>query len=184
MGRYYQDSEHYSKAIELLEQAPKANNNPLIKATISRLHFYLEMNDIAYSELSEIIKLKSQTAFSALIKQANKSYDYQEYNLAIIFYKKAITMKPKDTGTRLDLAKAYYSNNQPEKTISELHKALEIDSKNAVIYYNLGYVYWQKRSDATTAISYFEKYLELDPNGELAKQAQHNINYIKKELKG
>ena len=185
MGRYYQDSEHYDKAIDLIEQSPKTSARNFRKeAAIARLHFNLGMNDIAASELNKIARAQSGPAFDAIVEQAHKLSDYQEWRLAIIFLNKAVAVKPKDTATRIDLAKAYYENNQAEKTIKELHKVLEIDDKNAVVYYNLGFAYWQKRSDATTAISYFEKFLELEPTSGLAKQARENIKQIKKELKG
>lgn len=185
MGHYYQDSEYYTKALDRLEQAyENSGRNLRVEAMISRLHFYLEMDDIANAELNKISKTKNNSAFSALVEQANKAYDYKDYNIAIIFYKKALTIKGQDLNTIIDLANAYYANNQPEETLKQLHRALAIDSKHAIIYYNLGIVYWQKRSDATTAISYFEKFLELQPKEELADQVRKNIEQIKKEVKG
>lgn len=184
-GIYLQDSQYYNKAIDLLEQAPKnSGRNFRIEAMISRLHFYLGMNDIAYAELNKIVKSKADSALKSLLEQSRKAFDYKDYSTAIKFLNKAIIMRPSDTGIRLDLAQAYYNNNQANETINVLHKALAIDKKNAIIYYNLGYVYWQKRADATTAIGYFQKYLELEPQGDLTKQAHDNIVKIKEQLNG
>ncbi len=184
MGHYYKDSENYNKALDLLEQNQKGKKrNFRVEAFISRLHFYLSLNDVAFSEINKIVKAKSDKSFEALNEQANKAHKYQEYTLAITYFKKAIIIKPKDINTRLDLANAYYENKQTDQTIKELHKALAVDDKHAIIYYNLGLVYWQSKKDANTATGYFEKYLELQPEGDIAKQAKSHIETLKKSIK-
>ncbi len=183
MGNYYRDSSYYNKAIDLLEDAPKSQTrNYRIDAMIARLHFLLEMTDVGYEDLDKMVATKSESAYSAIIEQAHIASDYKNYRLTIIFLNKTLKMKSNDIDTRLSLAEAYYNNDQINETIDQYHKALAIDDKNALIYFNLGYVYWQKRADATTAIGYFEKYIELDPKGQYVKQAKDYIAEIKKQV--
>lgn len=185
MGHYYKDSDYYSRALDRLEQSYENNvRNYQIEATMSRLHFLLGMDDIANSELEKIVKSKSNDAFTALAEQANKAYEAKDFEIAVTFFNKALDIKPKEINTIVDLANTYYENNQPDETIAQLHRALEINSKHAIIYYNLGIVYWQKKSDGSTALSYFEKFLELQPTGELADQVKENITQIKRQTKG
>ena len=184
MSNHLNDSAYLNKAIDALEQTPETGQRNLkIEAMVSRIHFLLGLDNIAYAEVNKIVKTKSGQAFTALTEQANRSFNLKQYNLAIIFFNKAISVKPKNINTRLDLTQAYYNNNQADHAISTLHKALEIDSKNAIVYYNLGFIYWEKRSDATAAKSYFEKYIELEPKGPYVKLSKQNIEKIKQGKK-
>jgi tetratricopeptide (TPR) repeat protein len=79
------------------------------------------------------------------------------------YAKEAVKKYPDDERARQTLAFAYSSQQENEKAVDELNKAIEINPNFPVAYNSLGYTYraLDKNEDAEKA---FKKYIELVPN--------------------
>ena len=73
-----------------------------------------------------------------------------------------------------------YQNNDLEKAVVNLNKAVFFDTKNQDAYYNLGNAY-RKLEKTEEAIEVYQKIIELFPNTSIANRVQGHINEMKEE---
>lgn len=85
---------------------------------------------------------------------------------------------PASAGSLFNEAARLINQGKDAEAETALKKAVEIDEKMAVAYYELGMVYVRmgKNPQAKEALT---KYLELDPNGKDAPTAKEMLNYVK-----
>ncbi|OIO72550.1 MAG: hypothetical protein AUJ85_09745 [Elusimicrobia bacterium CG1_02_37_114] len=69
----------------------------------------------------------------------------------------------------LEMGKFYFVNGKYDQAIDELKKAIEINSGNPEIYYNLGLVY-ESRNQPEEAKKMYKKAIAISPKYKLAKE--------------
>ena len=92
-------------------------------------------------------------------------------------YRKVTLLKPDYVTAHINLASAYGFKGLPEKAISELEHALELDPDNVDAHYNLGVAY-QSMAIVDKALAQYKKVLKLNPDD---KEALNNLRIIKEK---
>lgn len=82
---------------------------------------------------------------------------------AVRHYEAARELGVVDADMLTDLGTSYYRMNQPEQAVEMYEAALEVNSRNANTWMNLGVVKRQALNDIPGAIAAWQEYLRLDP---------------------
>jgi cytochrome c-type biogenesis protein CcmH/NrfG len=117
-----------------------------------------------------------------LIHLGNLYYDAQQYPTAITYYQKALTVDPKNSSVRTDMATAMFYTAQFDQAIAEFDHALKDDPKNGNALFNRGICKWQGKMDVKGAVADWELLLKENPNYEQADQVRMYIAQAKKHL--
>ena len=148
---------------------------------ISRIDYIRELiTDCRYDDALELLQIATD--------EEPDNIDYN-YELARIFmelgnYSSAISnLELVCDGARNHLlyymlGEAYQADEQVDKAIGAYLKATMLNEKFPLPYKKLG-ILFLGRGDKTSAIEYFEDYLELDIPQEEKEQAQQVLNRIK-----
>ena len=96
---------------------------------------------------------------------------------ALECFKKYMEIEPDNPNTHDSYAECLLSMGKLDEAITEYQKAIEINAGFTNPYFMLGRAHVQK-ADAEKALEYYGKYLELDPHGFQAAQAQTQIDSL------
>jgi len=121
---------------------------------------------------------KNPKDLEALIGLANLEFDSGQWEHAIDYYSRALAIDGTNADVRVDRAIAYHSSGQNEVAKKELLRVTreKPDHKNA--WLNLGVVN-RELGDRAGALAAWERYLELDPQGEHAAVVRQEIEALK-----
>ena len=149
---------------------------------ISRIDYIRELiEDCRFDDALELLQIATD--------EEPDNIDYN-YELARIFmelgnYSSAIsnlelvTEKTRNHLLYYMLGEAYQADEQVDKAIGAYLKATMLNEKFPLAYKKLG-ILFLGRGDSTSAIEYFEDYLELDVPQEEKEQVRQVLNRIKK----
>jgi tetratricopeptide (TPR) repeat protein len=128
-----------------------------------------------------IEQLKAKPNDPALIAQiGNAYYDAQIFPTAIDYYQQSLSIDPKNSSVRTDLATALSYNRDFDRSIAEFDRALKDDPKNGNALFNRGIVKWQGKMDVKGAVADWETLLKQNPNYEQADKVRLYIAQAKK----
>jgi tetratricopeptide (TPR) repeat protein len=102
-----------------------------------------------------------------------------KYANAASYYHKALLINPGDVKVRTDMAVAYIKLGNYDIALTELSKAMQDDVSYAPAYYYAGMAF-EKKGAKPEATEQFRAYLELDPGGAYASDAQAAIDRLTK----
>ncbi len=122
---------------------------------------------------------KNPKDLDAIIGLGNLEFDSGQWLKAIDYYTRALSVDPKNMDVRVDRAVAYHSMGQNDIAQKELLAVTRErpDHKNA--WLNLGVVA-RESGDKAGAIRAWQRYLELDPQGEHAAGIKQEIENLKR----
>lgn len=109
------------------------------------------------------------------------AYNQNDFQTAIIEYKKTIEYQSKEPALFHNLTLAYYQAGQIDATIETGLKALQLNSQDTEMHYYLGLAYEKKAEDAL-ALSEYKKYIQLAPNGEFVPEINQKITILEGKL--
>ncbi len=101
----------------------------------------------------------------------------QDYVDAINTFEQLVAVAPDDPNSYDSMAEAYYTKGDTTMAIQFYQKSLSVDSTFTNPYYMLGRIY-QEQGQSDRAIENLERYLELDPGGFQAQNAQNLLNQM------
>ncbi len=121
---------------------------------------------------------KNPKDIDAIIGLANLEFDSGQWDKAIDYYSRALAIDATNADVRVDRAIAYHATGQDDLSKKELLRVIreKPDHKNA--WLNLGVVSRQL-GDHAGAVRAWEKYLELDPQGEHAADVRQELTTLK-----
>ncbi|MGC2108442.1 MAG: tetratricopeptide repeat protein [Candidatus Korobacteraceae bacterium] len=102
-----------------------------------------------------------------------------QFEDAIVYFKKALEIDPKNVPIRTDMASCMYYNGDVDGAIAELQKSLTYDPKHAGTLMNLGIIKWQGKNDAKGAIVEWQTLLKVNPNFPQKAAVEHLIEEAK-----
>src|SRR5258705_307828 len=122
---------------------------------------------------------KNPKDLDALVGLANLEFDSQQWAHAIDYYSRALAIDGKNADVRVDRAIAYHATGKNDLAKKELVRVIreKPDHKNA--WLNLGVVN-RELGDRAGAITAWERYLEMDPQGEHAADVRQEIDSLKR----
>ena len=109
----------------------------------------------------------------------NLLFDSGQWQKAIDHYQRALKKSPGDADVRVDMAVAIHSLGQNDIARKELERVTREKPTHLNAWLNLGVVA-ATLGDNTGAIRAWERYLELDPQGEHAGAVRAQIEMLKK----
>ncbi len=101
----------------------------------------------------------------------------QKYDDAISTFQQLIDVAPDDPNSYDSMAEAYYTKGDTTVAIQFYQKSLTVDSSFTNPYYMLGRIY-QELGQNEKGMEHLERYLELDPGGYQAQNAQNLLNQM------
>ncbi len=121
---------------------------------------------------------KNPKDLDATIGLGNLEFDSSQWDKAIDYYSRALAIDATNADVRVDRAIAYHAAGQNDVSKRELLQVVreKPDHKNA--WLNLGVVS-REMGDHAGAVRAWEKYLELDPQGEHAASIRQELTTLK-----
>ena len=161
----------YDEAITLLTLAVKSNNvrlncNPMIWYYLA--YNYAQKKDNANANIC-IAKASGMPVLNC----------FPHGNASITLLSKVLELNSTDATANYMLG-SIYCDSRPEQALSLWLKAAGTNTKSAVLYRNIAFVYANHYKDITHAIEYIDKAITLNPNDPLyLEEADDYYNYAK-----
>ncbi|HNT66355.1 MAG TPA: tetratricopeptide repeat protein [bacterium] len=138
-------------------------NSQASKAFTAAVDF--EMQGNAENAIEQyLIAIEHDSLFCDAMDNLGRLYRYLgEYDKAIYWYKKSITILPSNFVAHLNLGVAYQNSGKIDEAITQFEKLIELDSNNAEGYYGLGNLHIKTNSPAR-AIPFLDKAIAIYEN--------------------
>jgi len=120
---------------------------------------------------------------SLLISTGNIYYDFGYYSHATEIYEKVLASDSANIDVTVDCATCYFYDQAPEKTLKLLEKAIELDPKHINATYNMAVVL-NSVGNHEQAVTWFEKALQLQPDGPMAERAKQFVEKFRQMKSG
>ena len=120
-----------------------------------------------------------QNAYARFLRTGSGQMKAGDYQAARDSFKQALEYNDSAPEGHLGLGIAYFYLRDDTEAERELSKTLELNPKSSIANQFLGELYYRK-DDLKTAVSYWEKAVELDPN---AANIRSRLDRIRKEHK-
>lgn len=143
-----------------------------------------QMRQMAETEAAPLLaQLKNDPNNADLLyKVGNVYYDAQQFPEAVKYYEECLTINPKATDVRTDMATAYHFMGQSDRALQEYEQVLKVDGKHANALFNTGMVKWQDKQDMSGAIAAWKKLLETNPQYPQREKVQQLIAQAEQHL--
>ncbi len=195
---YEQSILAYKRSIELNWglYIPEKFSNAFLKNSLNFLVRIIEFN--IYSLLLPISKTLFECKIGSLIPMLNggnafglkrqssayyllgNAYGAQRnYGQAILAFKCAMALNPRDTNAYNNLGMAYFAQKEYEQAVVVYQQAIGLNPQEAMVYSNLGNIYYAQKN-YEQAIMAYEQAIELNPN---LKQAYANRGEVYRSTK-
>ena len=106
------------------------------------------------------------------------SFEQGDYQSAISFFENVIAQKDDNPAIFYKTALAYEANDEIDKAISYLLRAIVLNENFEIAYKKLG-IFFMAKGDKRSAIDYFEDYLNFDLSDDEKKQVEALIKKMK-----
>jgi tetratricopeptide (TPR) repeat protein len=116
--------------------------------------------EVAALELEVAQNPANVTAWTQL---GNLYFDSNEYDRAIMAYKKALELNPQNADVWTDMGVMYRRKGQPAEAIKAFDKAIEINPRHEISRFNKGIVLLHDLNDQEKAIRAWEELLKINP---------------------
>ena len=114
------------------------------------------------------------TDYDALVGMGNQFMDEGNFPVAAECYKRALNVNPESDDVRVDYGACLHGMGLPNRALEEFQTVLTHNPIHGVVHFNMGIVFNElKQTDS--ALVYWKKYLELEPNGMAASSATQFI---------
>jgi len=177
LSQAYASLERYDESIAVLERLqPVQNRNVAIIARLAELYYRKGDLDTAFEYYKQITVYEpvSENARVAYANMGNIRDDQHRYDEAISYYKKALSIDPKDSSTLYNLGIAYKHAGKPELAVAAFNDAAQYNPDNpkprlaiADLYYEKGYL--------DLALDEYIKVVRLWPN---LQEAQFTLGML------
>src|SRR5208282_1451189 len=147
-----------SAAGHLRQLAQRQPKNQEIWYLLGKVH--MKLSEQALAKLSEIDPNSLWAhEISGEVMESMKNYDG-----ALIEYKKAVEIAPRQPGFHYSLANAYWSLQSWDAATEQFREELAIDPSNCMAQWKLGNIVLEQHEDAAVALADVEKALAQCPN--------------------
>lgn len=194
LGMEYLDQRQYNQAVAEFQTAAEIDpKQHVVFANLAQAYVGLNQFDKAIEAYEQAIVLKPNDPAlhnnaGGLYARAGRVEDAQRA------YEKAVALNPSQAGTYYyNMGVTFVNAGQHKAAIEPLRKTIEANPKNAAAYYWLGICLYStaeykiEEGQVKTillpgTVEAFEKYLELEPNGQYAEQARQNLQVIQTQV--
>ena len=166
------------EAIDLLQTA--VYNLPevsVLKHYLSRVYSIDKRYEEASFVLNEILD-ENPKDIDANWDLGVISFEQGDYQSAISFFENVIAQKDDNPAIFYKTALAYEANDEIDKAISYLLRAIVLNENFEIAYKKLG-IFFMAKGDKRSAIDYFDDYLNFDLSDDEKKQVEALIKKMK-----
>ncbi|MGQ9672381.1 MAG: tetratricopeptide repeat protein [Candidatus Aminicenantales bacterium] len=181
------EEKNYDEALAILEkfleQNPRAYQVQVLIGDCYREKGDFERAIEFYAKAVEEAKVDEKMGKEVTVKSLAAIGDCYlrkgDIEKAQTFFKESIDTNPENETLAYNVGEIYFSNQKLEEAIHYFIIATQIKANWSPPYYKLGLVYLNQ-ADYEKAKEAFKKFLELEPEGELAAQAKNILEYLEK----
>jgi cytochrome c-type biogenesis protein CcmH/NrfG len=119
--------------------------------------------------------------FESLVELGNINFDQRNFDDAIALYKRALEVRPNAANVRTDMGTAMFYQNRFDEAVVEFQEVLKTDPTNAQTLFNLGVTMLHGKNDPKSALLYWEKLIETNPNHPQAELVRDQIQKLKEQ---
>jgi cytochrome c-type biogenesis protein CcmH/NrfG len=113
--------------------------------------------------------------FESVVKLGNLYFDGQQYDQAIVYYERGLTITPDNPDVLTDLGTAYWYAGSPDKALADFQKSLKTRPNHAGTLFNMGIVKWQGKGDPAGAVAAWQELLKTNPDYSQRRQVEEFI---------
>jgi len=117
------------------------------------------------------------TDYPSLVQMGNQFMDEGNYPMAAELYRRALAIDGSSADVRSDFGSCLHAMGLPQRALEEFRKIISEHPDHTVAYFNLAIVF-QGVGEKDSARFYWEKYLQLDPNGQRAEAARQYLKNL------
>ncbi|MCP4684289.1 MAG: tetratricopeptide repeat protein [bacterium] len=115
--------------------------------------------------------------YRGLVEAGNKFYDESSFAVAAEVYSRALAIDGRSPDVRTDYGACLYAMGIPERAADEFRTVIRTSPEHAIANFNLGIVYHSMQQEDSARV-YWERYLELDPDGPPAATARELLKEL------
>jgi cytochrome c-type biogenesis protein CcmH/NrfG len=177
-------TESVAATLSTVATAPQAPADATHAAAANQMPTPDQMQAMATQQTAPLLeKLKANPKDAeTLAAVGNVYYDAQQFNVAVDYYGRALTIDPKNAAVRTDMGTAYLYLGDSDRAIAEFHTALKDNPKHGQALFNLGMAQWRGKGDAPAAIATWEKLLKDVPDFPERANVEQMIAQAKKHM--
>ncbi len=181
------NEKNYDEALTVLQQFLEKNPNAY-QAHILVGDCYREKGDLdkaievynrAIEEAKKDEKMGKEITAKALAAIGNCYFKKGDFETAQSFFKQSIDTYPENEALAYNVGEIYFSSQKLDEAIQYFTIATKIKPDWPPPYYKLGLVNLNK-ADYEKAKEHLKKFLELEPDSELAAQVKNILAYLEK----
>lgn len=139
----------------------------------------IESYNKAIEEAKKDEKMGKEITAKALAAIGNCYINKGDFETAQSFFKQSIDTFPENEALAYNVGEIYFSSQKLDEAIQYFTIATQIKPDWPPPYYKLGLVYLNK-ADYEKAKEYLKKFIELEPESELAVQVKNILDYLEK----
>lgn len=156
---------HYQTAITL---NPKKEYTSLAAITLGYTQQTVTKNVEAAISSFQIGAVLQPKDIEVYIRLGSAFYDMQDYENALIVYRRALELEPENAQIHCNLGYLYWGMENITEAIAEYNLSIKYDPDYAITHNNLGVIYLDDLVHINQAKECFERAIEKDPNYALA----------------
>jgi len=111
----------------------------------------------------ELEVAKNPTNANAWTQLGNQYFDTNNYDRAIMAYKKSLELNPQNADVWTDMGVMYRRSRQPAEALKAFDKAIEVNPRHEISRFNKGVVLLHDLKDQQSAIRAWEDLLKVNP---------------------
>lgn len=148
---------YIDKALKIQPYNPKAY-------FVKGMYFIVAQQDTINALKNFQLAAEQDDSFYDPVEQICRIYAVQQPPYALDYLRKAQRQFPGHANSRYELALYLQSHGKPEEALAHYDTLLMQDPDNQIVLYNIAYVNFVYLNDNETALAYFDKALEVNPN--------------------
>ena len=156
---------HYQSAITL---NPKHDWTSLVAQTLGYIQQNVTKNIQAAISSFHIAHLLAPKEIDIYISLGSAFYDAQDYDNALIIYRRALELEPNNAKIHCNLGYLHWGMGDLTEAIKEYKLSIKNDPNYDIAHNNLGVIYLDDLAHITNAIECFKHAAEANPNYALA----------------
>ncbi len=156
---------HYQSAISL---NPSKNFTASVCEILGYIHQNINKNADAAISSFHGSYLLNPSASDVYIHLGSAFYDKEDYDNALVIYRRALELDPKNSKIHCNMGYLYWGMGDIKEAIKEYELSIKYDPNNDISYNNLGVIYLDDLAHMQKAMDCFENAIKINPNYALA----------------
>lgn len=114
--------------------------------------------------------------FDSLVELGNINFDQQNYDDAIKAYQQALAVRPSAVDVRTDAGTAMFYQKRFDDAIAQFQQVLRESPAHAQTLFNMGVAMLHGKNDSKSALQYWEKLVETNPD-------HPQVGFVKEQIR-